>query len=208
MTHLSDVDLVDLVDGLLPADRQAHVEQCSECQKRADALRETLARTSEVEVPEPSPLFWEHFSARVREGVHAASIEPAPSMFGWMTSPAIKWALSACVVAIVLAAGMASMWRAYAPTLPPQQIAQTTEPAIAAPGHAETEAVIDLSDPDQDAAWALVRTVADDASWDDSVGAGVTAAPGATELAAKTLSVQEREELVRLLEAAIKHPGA
>jgi hypothetical protein len=65
----------------------------------------------------------------------------------------------------------------------------------------------DAFDPDTDEAWALVRTVADDLSWDDAAAEGVGVRPGSAERAMMTLTVDERSELVRLLQAETKQPG-
>jgi hypothetical protein len=66
---------------------------------------------------------------------------------------------------------------------------------------------IDRPDADADPAWAVVRTVADSVTWDDAV-TGIGAEPGAAETVANTLSAEERSELVKLLLAEAKRPGA
>ncbi len=54
--------------------RAAHLETCAACREQAAALaRDARATRRAVDVPEPSPLFWEHFSARVRDGASTAS---------------------------------------------------------------------------------------------------------------------------------------
>jgi hypothetical protein len=67
---------------------------------------------------------------------------------------------------------------------------------------------VDLPDTDADPAWAVVRTVADDVQWNDAVVSGIDAQPGTTERAMQSLSAAERSELVRLLLAETKRPGA
>jgi hypothetical protein len=211
MSHLSDIELVDFIDEDLPPGRAAHVDRCESCRARVASLRETISRTSEVDIPEPSPLFWEHFGARVRESVNAAEIEQPAGRFEWLRSPVAKWAASGAFVAFVL---MATMWPATAPTVktpavgPVAQLASPAAPSEPVAPDAAIDMGNAMGDPDRDAAWALVRTVADDASWDDVVGAGLAAAPESTDLAARTLSAPERAELVRLLQAEIKQPGA
>ena len=73
MTHLSESEFVDLAADALDPRRAAHVETCAPCREQRDALRAMLRDVSAVVVPEPSPLFWEHMSARVRDGMAAST---------------------------------------------------------------------------------------------------------------------------------------
>jgi hypothetical protein len=63
-------------------------------------------------------------------------------------------------------------------------------------------------DPEQDAAWAVVRTAAVDLDYDAALEAGISPSPGAAETAAMQLSVAERAELARLIQEEIKRTGA
>ena len=64
---------------------------------------------------------------------------------------------------------------------------------------------IDASDPDSDQAWAHVRAVAYDSTWDDDdAESGFAVRPGTAESARADLTYAERRELVRLLEAEIR----
>jgi hypothetical protein len=62
MTHLTPDELIDAIEGLLAADRQAHLAACDECQSQLASLSMTLSDAKASGVPEPSPLFWQHFS--------------------------------------------------------------------------------------------------------------------------------------------------
>ena len=78
MKHLTESEMVDLLDATLAPGRRAHLDACDACRTTADGLRAVLARSADVAIPEPSPLFWEHFSARVREDVRSAeAVEPS-----------------------------------------------------------------------------------------------------------------------------------
>ena len=223
MKHLTEAELVDLVDGALAPSRRSHVEACDRCRSAEAELREMLARAGDVEIPEPSPLFWEHFSARVHAGVHDAETSEPSRWFGpagnpvWLASG--KWALAGAVLTLLL---VAVVWRASAPA--PGRVAPTTTNTVSnagsnsGPGGPIPDSLIpdspipgslidDAFDPDTDEAWALVRTVADDVSWDDAAAEGMGVRPGSAERAMVTLSVDERSELVRLLQAETKRPG-
>lgn len=76
--HLTSQEVIDALDGTLALARQAHVDTCGTCARAVDALRLTEAEAGEsAGVPEPSPLFWTHFSDRVREATTTMPIEQA-----------------------------------------------------------------------------------------------------------------------------------
>ena len=208
MTHLTDVEFVDLVDGTLAPARARHLDACESCRASASAIRETLSRAANAEIPEPSPLFWDHFSARVQEGVRAESVAPS-GWFGWAQSATMKWAMSGALLTLLL---VAVVWRASAPR--PGSSASEPIATASSTGPADPDAF----DPDLDEAWALVRTVADDVArdtpasdeiaWDEVATEGFGVRPGAVEHAIVALTGDERSELLRLLQAETKQPGA
>jgi hypothetical protein len=203
MRHLADVEIVDLIENALAPDRARHVEDCRECRERADALRAALARAADVEVPEPSPLFWEHFSGRIRERVQEEQIDRFGDWFPWLEGPAVKWAFSGALIALVIVAGIFTI-RSSRHSDEPTMVSGASRGSEAAPD----DAALSPADIDTDEAWALVRAAADDASWEDAVGAGVASGPGQAERAALTLTPDERLELLQLLRAETKRPGA
>src|SRR5919109_3702123 len=69
MRHLRDDQLIDLVDGVVVETDVPHLATCTACRQQLTDLRNTLATAAQADVPEPSPLFWDHFSSRVREAV-------------------------------------------------------------------------------------------------------------------------------------------
>jgi hypothetical protein len=190
MSHLSDREFVDLIENVLPPARVTHVLDCAACRAEADAMRELLARASEADVPEPSPLFWEHFSSRVREGIEHAEIGRSPAWgLGW------QWAVPVALMAIVAFGVWRWSPRVHAPVPMHSEIATAID------------AVSEPSDADNDEAWAIVRTVADETSWDDVTDASVH--QGSAEGAVAMLTPEERQELVRLLQMETrKRPGA
>jgi hypothetical protein len=204
MKHLSEVELVDLIEHALAPARAQHVERCNDCRARVEGLRNMLTRASEVDVPEPSPLFWEHFSSRVRESVREAVPDHEATWFGWLHHAGVKWALSAVVIAVAVAV---VAWRTNAPTSDREAgtAVATNAAPVQVPEYAPTDTVVDV---DNDAAWALVRAATDDVTWNDAMTAGVAAPPGAAETAALTLTPEERDEFLRLLRAESKRPGA
>lgn len=205
MKHLSESEIVDLFDGTLAPSRVAHLDACDACRATADGFREVLARTADVAIPEPSPLFWEHFSARVHRDVRSAeAIEPS-AWLGWAEGPTVKWAMAGALLTLLLVSGVwISLWRTSATV--PGRVSPVTMATASVEDRGEP--AVDEFDPDTDEAWALVRTVADDLSWDDAAEEGLGVRPDSAERALATLTHEERLELVRLLEAETKQPGA
>jgi hypothetical protein len=78
--HLRDEEMIDALDEPLAAPRQAHLDACDACQAEMTSLRGVVREARAVEIDEPSPLFWDHFSERVRQ---ATSREPLPRAEAW-----------------------------------------------------------------------------------------------------------------------------
>src|SRR5215471_16146260 len=69
MGHLHPNELIDLAEGTRPQSAAPHLLACESCRRQLAEARALIAAAATVEVPEPSPLFWDHLSARVREAV-------------------------------------------------------------------------------------------------------------------------------------------
>lgn len=191
MNHLSPDELVDLIEGTLAGDRAAHVRSCEPCRRQADDLRATLAEARGVSAPEPSPLFWEHFSTRVREAVAA---EQGPrSRRAWLWRPAYGLAVALALVLVIVTA---ALWRPA-----PRPVTPSTPVAAREDATADPIGAIEIASDDR--SWDLVTTVAADLAWDDAEEAGLTPRPGAADRAVLMLTAEERSELARLLKAEL-----
>jgi hypothetical protein len=210
MNHLNAGELVDLIERSpdLSRARYRHAETCAHCRAKADALRSIAALAAAEEVPAPSPLFWDHFSARVGEAIREERFGDAPRIGwrSWLTSGP-RWTAMAATVAVVTSI---VVWRAtvYAP------VPVSTPRSAAVETHGEPAAALDPStlayaaaDADDDAAWAIVRAAADDLPWEDAHAAGLSARPGAAEGLALEMTADERQELARLLGQELKRNG-
>jgi hypothetical protein len=205
-SHLGDTEFIDRLDGVLPAARQQHLDGCPACRERLDAIEQALALTAADPVPEPSPLFWDHLSARVR-GAIAAEPPPASVWRQLVTAPAFA-ALAAGAAAVCVLVTLS--WQiGLAPSTPQVTTGAVTLPAgdqsAQSSGELPAEAVEDL---EADEAWALVRSVADELEVADIDAAGIAPRPGAAERVAHELSDLERIELADLLEHEIKTGAA
>jgi hypothetical protein len=211
MTHLTHAELLDAVES--PAQHARHLGECAACREEVGALRAVLARAAEDRLPEPSPLFWDHFSARVSQAVRSETSSPeSAAWIARLRRPLTTWALAgiACVLVI-----MTVVWRAtlHAPSSVPRPTAPTVASTAPAgdvgrgfsPGSGVGSPV---DNPDTDARWAVVRVAAEDLAWEDVRDAGIAATPGAAEGVALELTADERSELARLLNREMKRNGA
>jgi len=82
--HLSSEDTVAAIEGTLDPVRAAHLDGCDECQREVAALGRILRDVVAAADPaEPSPLFWEHLSARVHDAVGAEAPSRLPAWRHW-----------------------------------------------------------------------------------------------------------------------------
>ena len=153
-------------------------------------LDEIAGRVSNaLDVPEPSPLFWQHFPERVRAAVNAAP-EPRAS---WWRRPALAYALSAALVGSLSYAAWAN--RAAVPAVDEApSVADTTTPYTA--GRVDgIEA--------EDAGWDIVTSVAETAGIETLREAGFGVTPGGADAAIEDMTEAERAQLMALLRAAM-----
>ena len=92
MTHLSPEQLLDVADGTRPDGEFPHLQSCAICAREVADLRGTIDAAADVDVPEPSPLFWTHLSQRVRDAV--ADEQPGAADPKRVGLPAIPQALA------------------------------------------------------------------------------------------------------------------
>lgn len=185
MNHLTPAEIVDAAEGTRGPATSEHLQGCERCRDEVSRASAMLASVRADETPEPSPLFWEHFSRRVREQIDLA---PAPkggliNLGRWM------WAPAGALVAVLAVAG-ALLLRG------PQGNGQ---PGVMTPtGHPAPVANLQ-SDQTEDGSWAILAESADGFEWEEAGATEFMVRPGAAERAAMQLSDDQREELARLL---------
>lgn len=186
MSHLTPDTFIDLVDGTVAEREVVHLAECAECREQLDELRAAWALAVDVDVPEPSPWFWDQLSARVREAVAA---EPRGG-WAWLRPwswPAAGFATTALVVlaAFVLLRG-------------PGPERASTDVAEGRPVE-NLAAVVPLAD---DESFSFVADLAADVDWDSASDAGFSSRSG-VERVVPEMSEFERVELQRLLTEAL-----
>jgi hypothetical protein len=189
MNHLSPSEFVDFVEGTLDAERGSHAERCESCRRSGEELRRVFeASAARGDMPEPSPLFWEHFSARVREAVAQETVS-APGWMAWR--PAF---VAIAALAIFVTAGSLIMRPAPVALPSATGVADVTgsEPVFEIAPDANTEA------------WEVLTAAAADLEWDEAREAGMGVQSAVLDRAVQRLSADELTELGRLLQSELK----
>jgi hypothetical protein len=190
MKHLVPEEFVDLVDGVLSTERARHVETCPSCQHQASELKTAMTAARQVEVPEPSPLFWEHFSARVKDAVAAEPSAAAGWRLAWRGWIVAAAATAAAVLAVIVGRGFWSP--AYR---------DAVNRTVAGD---ETGALPDFAEPRlDDPEWELLLAMTDGVEWSDGGPSELITDRGAVERVFFRMSVEERQEFARLLDAEL-----
>jgi hypothetical protein len=188
--HLEADELIALVEGTRSEASATHLASCDACRRQLADLRAVQAAVADVEVPEPSPLFWDHLSMRVHDAVVA---EGAPRHV-WSTwwRPRVLVPISASVAVAVLVVGLLLNARVARPTAPAASVAPPSE----------EETLGDVSDPPL----SLVADLTQDMDWEAAHDAGL-APHGSAEHAVTHLSDGELRELQRLLQEELAQSG-
>ncbi len=179
--HLSPEESIAAVERTLDGAAAAHLAACDRCQRDIAALAAVLRDVEAAKDPaEPSPLFWDHFSARVSGAARAEAA--SRSAWSWWR-PAAGIAAAALVVTWL-------GFRAWTPAPGPADGGNQTETG----NGAGAAAVVD--DP-----WDAVVELARDLSMDDVTGA--------VPLRLDTvlfdeLTPEEQQTVVELLQAEMK----
>lgn len=192
MSHLSPEQLVDVADGTCAESSVPHLAACVVCRRQIDELRATISAARAADVPEPSPLFWEHFSARVRGAIDADRARPRRA--SWRRIALVPAALAAAAAIAFL-----STWRTTdLPRVgPPSPAGVAVRGALGTPSVAGVELLLE-----PDASLTLVEDLASGLDSDGLADAGL-AGDGSAEHAVTHMTTNELQELRRLLEEAL-----
>ena len=196
MPHLSPDQLLDVAEGTRTDGEFAHLESCAVCARQLHHLRTAISTASEVQVPEPSPLFWDHLSARIRTAV--ARDEPTARPSAWSRRAWWQWAAAAGALGAVLLVILPDAPRVSAP-------GPTGPTAVASVDPTPAD---DVRPFDDDPALALLADLSAGLDWDAASEAGLVPAQGAVDTVVFALSSEERAELHRLLQEALAGAGA
>jgi hypothetical protein len=191
--HITAEELIDLAEGTREESSAPHLRTCGQCRDQLAALRAATSAAADVEVPEPSPLFWEHLSARVHDAVAAEGVPPARFLNWRRAKPLLSWrgwAVAGVTAAVMIATYVTTPW--------PPESAESVQEMSAIPSPAET-IPLPVAAAGDDPSLALVADLTAQLDADAFDGAEWTSHAGAVDQAVVNLTEDERLELQRLL---------
>ena len=205
MPHLTPEQFVDVAEGTTPELSMPHLASCDACRNELAGMRALMSEAAGVDVPEPSPLFWNHLSARVHDAVAEESARPR----SWrerffqplVLVPSVGAVLAVAIFAVVLPK------RALAPDLPASPLplaANITVPGTS-PALLPPLAPFGAADDPQLSIVAAVATAVD---WDEMRDEVAMAAGGTSDAVVSALTANEQRELQRLLAEELAQPRA
>jgi hypothetical protein len=212
--HLNAEELVDIAEGTRPEASAPHLARCEPCRAQLHDLRAMMSAASDVDVPEPSPLFWDHLSSRVSAAVAEESLpRRSPRLFeaseggprrSWLASLVWKRGLldpllAVGAVGLLIAVGLSSR---ATPPVPAPASANSIVWESAAPRELVGDSAVE-----NDASLTLVASLTDDADLETAREAGLVPR-GSAEHAVTHMSDAELRELRRLLTEELARPGA
>jgi len=215
MAHLNPDQFVDIAEGVVADTDVPHLATCVECRRQLADVRAVISETAFAEAgaaPEPSPLFWNQLSARVRDAV----AEDTASTRSWRER-LLRPHVLVPSFAGMLAAAMFVLLHPGVLLAPPPPPATSQVSALAAaplPGAAAPASLPalelslpplgDANDPQLD----LVADYGDTLGWDEMRDEIALSAPAASsDAVVGALSAGERRELQRLLADEMAQPA-
>ena len=202
--HVKTDDLVDIAEGTRPEASAPHLAGCEPCRAQLQELRAMMSAARAAGVPEPSPLFWDHLSSRVREAVAAEAV-PRRS---WLDAAAWRRVLTpawiVAVASLIVVVALSSRVMAPQP-LVDEGNAPPPPPVLIVDTNAGTDVLGETAS--DDASLMLVASLASAMDLDAATAAGL-APSGSAEHAVTHMSENELRELGRLLQEALAHSGA
>ena len=171
--HLRPEHFVEALDGVLTASARVHLDACDTCRAELASLRAVVLETQQVDPPAPSPLFWDHFSSRVRAATAGSSVPPPVPWWRewWRPVTVVSGAIAIMAVVVALRPDSAGV------------------PSAAPDAFAETD----------DGTWDLVIGLAAELDRAE-VKEAVRPVDGTADAMIADLTSAQREELVRLLQ--------
>ena len=197
--HLTPEELIDLAEGARAEAAAPHLQSCEVCRHQIAVLRSAMSAVADAPggpggpggiVPEPSPLFWDHLSQRVREAV-AAEETPASAFVGWRWGMALPGSWRAWAMAGAAAAVVISIYVTVPRTLTP--------PSGARGGAAAVSAALEPFGAADDPSLALVADLTEQMDPQTIAETGWSSHVGAVDEVVASLTDDERLELQRLL---------
>jgi hypothetical protein len=205
--HLTEVELVDLVEATRAEASAPHLASCERCRRQLQEMRSLMAAAAAVQVPEPSPLFWDRLSDRVRQSVAAERDAPRRwwhEMMPWRRLLIPASAVAAAAILVVTAMTP----RVRAPGAPIASTAAIQPGPAPAPAPAASGVLNDgFEDAADDESLTLVADLSAALNIDPATDTNL-APSGSAEHAVTHLNDDELRELQQLLKQELASSGA
>jgi hypothetical protein len=190
--HLTPEQLIDLAEDAGAGIAVPHLKACEVCRQQVVSLRAMMSAVAETDVPQPSPLFWDHLSHRVREAVDRDEF-PVRRTAWWAPGPGASW--RGWAMAGVAAAVTISLY-----VTAPRTLTLPSAPFFAGGGNvAAPGSPIEPFGAADDPALLLFADLTEQIDSQTIAETGWSSHPGAVDEAVTTLTVEERATLQRLL---------
>lgn len=194
MRHLSASELLDIAEEpTRVASFDAHLRSCDVCRVELEHLTAVLNEIRRIDVPDPSPLFWDRFSTRVHAAIETERVTRR-GVSRWLQWPVLVPLAGLALLIVALGAAVAP--RGGQHVAAPQIVNDVAATPI------ETDATTSA-----EMAWLLIAEAVGPLDFDAAQEAGIATGPGAAEEAVLQLSAAEQQELVRLLQHELGQPG-
>jgi hypothetical protein len=190
--HLSPDEFVDAAEGTRSEASLPHLADCDRCRRELADLRRTMSVAVDADVPEPSPLFWDHLSARIGERIDA---EPGRQWWQAWIRPRVLVPLAAAVLLALIVA------------LAPNSRSVGVSPPAGSGPMAAVEPSTDTADLAADPLLTLVSDLSANMDLDSASAAGF-ADPDSAEHAITHMNIDELTALKQLLQAEMTRSGA
>jgi hypothetical protein len=203
LVHLRPEEFIDIADGAQSESAFPHLAECERCRAELAGVGRTMSIAVDVDVPEPSPLFWPQLSARVGQSIDER-IEADANHAWWRvwTRPRVlipASALAVLVLVVTLAPAARSRWMASSVRTP------SIAPAVAPTPMGDP--ATDSGDFAADPALTLVSDLSANMDLDSASAAGF-AEPDSAEHAVTHMTGAELTALKQLLQAEMTRSGA
>jgi predicted anti-sigma-YlaC factor YlaD len=182
MTHLTADQIVEAAEGTVARSVADHLEHCAQCRDHVALMTSVIGDVEGASgVPEPSPLFWDHLSRRVREATDQEAVPMAATWWAGLFRPLVAAAAIAGAIAIfVLVRGQ------YA-SAPVQNQSMQAVQTVASDAPAD------------DVAADVMTAVAGDLSFDELRDANLVPSRAVVDQAVSKLNPDQQRELMRLV---------
>jgi hypothetical protein len=205
VTHLTPEQFVDIAESETAESSAPHLMSCEPCRRQLAEVRAMMSAASEANAPEPSPLYWEQLSARVREAIAEERVRPR-SWREWLLNPrvlvpSLAGALAAALLFVALPRAPLETTAAPIPATPfAMSLANATLPSL--------PPLPPLGAAD-DPQLGFVADYSATLQWDEMREEMALAVPGRSgDALVGALTAGEQRELQRLLAGEMAQPSA